>query len=551
MKLQGTEGPKTIRFAIEGMRCPDCATTIEALFHENPEVTPVKVDFARGMGEFTTSGNPVAANNIISTINRSGEYCVRNELSSKDTQYGFIIIGGGSAAFSAAIKANDAGVKTLIVNGTLPTGGTCVNVGCVPSKFLIRAAESVFHSSHSPFSGVEPAPAQVTMPDIIQQKKDLVGTLRQKKYLDVLKELPHVELLTAMAQFTNNHTIVLDDGRTFTATRILVATGATTAVPPVEGLGDVPWLTNVSLFELEELPESLIVLGGGYIALEIAQTWQRLGSKVTVIQRSGHILSKQSPDVGDELAEHLRQEGISILTRTRLRKIHGTGKSIVVEGDHDGEPFEVTGSHLLVATGTKPNTSGMGLDKAGVQLSPAGHIRTDNHMATNVHSIFAAGDCTATPAYVYTAAYEGSIAAQNALVGAELETDYTGLPWVVFTDPQVAGVGMDETEAREMNIPFETSTVPLSQVPRCIAALDTRGFVKLIRNAETDQLIGARIVAHEGSELTMALSLAIKNGIPVKELAATLFPYLTLSEAIKLAAIGFGKDVMKLSCCAA
>jgi len=311
----------------------------------------------------------------------------------------------------------------------------------------------------------------------------------------------------------------------------------------------VGYLTNVTLFDLEEQPKSMIVLGGGYIALEIAQAYHRLGTKVTVLQRSPQVLSKLSADVAEELCSHLRYEGLEIYTGVRFIEVSESADKISIMVEQNGEQKVLEAEKLLVSTGTKPNTDKLGLQNIGLKLTQSGHIEVNNKMETNLKNVYAVGDVANTPAYVYTAAFEGKIAVENAFTGTESKADYSSLPWVVFTDPQVAGTGLDETEAEAQNIPFEVSKLELKDVPRAIAANDTRGFIKLIRNIETDQLIGARVVAPEGGELIQQLSMAIKYGITVHDLAESFYPYLTLGEGIKLAAITFGKDVSKLSCC--
>ncbi|MGC9355076.1 MAG: dihydrolipoyl dehydrogenase family protein, partial [Mariniphaga sp.] len=318
----------------------------------------------------------------------------------------------------------------------------------------------------------------------------------------------------------------------------------------IEGLKDVPYLTNVSLFDLEEQPESLIVLGGGYIALEIAQAYHRLGTKVTLLQRSPYVLSKLTPDISDELLKHLRREGINIQTGLTFTSVAEENGRVKVHAEKHGATKLFEAKKLMVATGTTPNTNQLGLENTDLQLTNNGHVAVNDKMETNLPHIYAAGDVANTPAYVYTAAFEGKIAIKNAFSGTENKADYSSLPWVVFTDPQVAGAGLDEAEAKAQNIPVEVSKLELKDVPRAIAANDTRGFIKLIRNTETDKLIGARVVAPEGGELIQQLSMAIKYGITIKDLAESFYPYLTLSEGIKLAAITFGKDVSKLSCCA-
>lgn len=239
-----------------------------------------------------------------------------------------------------------------------------------------------------------------------------------------------------------------------------------------------------------------------------------------------------------------------------MEKVEREGSKIIILGKDmkSGNTFQFfEPGHIVVATGTTPNIKNMGLEQIEISLQKSGHIIVNDYLQTNVPHIYAAGDCNQNPPFVYTAAYEGNLAVSNMKACCEdefVKTDYTGMPWVIFTDPQVAGAGMDEAEAEKKNIPFEVSTVPLSEVPRYVAALDTRGFIKLIRNKETDKLIGARIVAPDAGELIMEASLAIKFGITVSELKNFFHPYLTASEGIKLAAITFGKDVTKLSCCA-
>ena len=303
--------------------------------------------------------------------------------------------------------------------------------------------------------------------------------------------------------------------------------------------------------EQGEGPElfDIIIIGGGYIALEIAQAWQRLGTKVTLLQRSSHVLSKQTADVAEEIMRHLRNEGVEIFTGLTFQQVEEQEGKVVVRTLQNKNELTFSAEQLLVSTGIRPNTSDLGAEKIRLRLSGSGHVDVNEHLQSNISHIYAAGDCIATPAYVYTAAYEGKLSVENAFTGTDRKADYTAFPWVVFTDPQVAGVGLDEQEAESAGIPYDVSRVDLSDVPRSLAAFDTRDFVKLIRNPGTDRLLGARIIVHEGSELTIELSLAIKYGIPVKKLASSFHAYLTLSEAVKLAAIGFEKEMKTLSCC--
>lgn len=460
-------------------------------------------------------------------------------------RFDLIIIGGGSAAFSAAIRADEMKLETLLINGGLPLGGTCVNVGCVPSKFLIRAAENIHHASHSSFKGISPKGADIEFRKIIRQKRDLITDMQQKKYLALLKDLEFVKVMEGFAAFKDSNTITVDD-KEIKGKKILIATGSTTAIPPIEGLENVPYFTNDTLFDLEEQPESIVIIGGGYIGLEIAQAYNRFGTKVTVVEMADRILSTETEDITDELTRHLENEGVKILTNASVENVAQTNGNISVRLQNR----IIKASHLVIATGRKANTKNLNLENIGIATAKKGFIKVNEQVETSISDVYAIGDVNTFPQFVYTAAYEGGIAIANAFQGADQKVDYSSLPWVIFTDPQIAGVGMDEQEAERNNIPYETTVLPLTEVPRSIAALDTRGFIKLIKNPHTDLLLGARIVAPEGSELTMELSLAIKYKIPLKELISTLHPYLTLSEGIKLAAMSFTTDLKKMSCCA-
>ncbi len=556
---------KKLLLEITGMTCDHCAIGIEKMLLKNEGVTEAKVSYQSGSCECSFEPSKTSKEEIVNTINETKNYKVKSEIKKEDccatqkdsslqnsSHFDLIIIGGGSAAFSAAIKAESLGLSTLMVNGGLDFGGTCVNVGCVPSKNLIRAGETAYHATHSNFAGIKPKGVDIDFAQVIKDKKKLVSTLQEKKYMDVVSDFENLKMVTGWAEFKNNKTIVVDSKTEYTALKFIIATGATTNIPSIEGLNEIGYLTNVSLFDLEQKPESITIMGAGYIGLEIATAYNRLGVKVRIIEFTDRVLRTQTPDISEALEAQMRKEGIEILPNFRAVKFEKKGSETIIHCKcPDGSFKQITEKgKIVVASGTKPNTQKLGLQNIGLQLTKSGHIEVNEKMETNLPNIYAVGDVTNTPAFVYTAAFEGKIAVENAFSGSENKADYSSLPWVVFTDPQVAGAGLDEAQAELQNIPFEVSKIELKDVPRAIAANDTRGFIKLIRNTETDKLIGARIVAPEGGELIQQLSMAIKYGITVKELAESFYPYLTLGEGIKLAAITFGKDVAKLSCCA-
>jgi len=546
---------KKIQLKITGMTCDHCTQTIAKKFEGKEGIHSKNISYPSRIGNFEYDPEKISKDEIIQVINSTGHYKVEGEIlasSNANNKFDLIIIGGGSAAFSAAIKAESLGLSTLMVNGGLNFGGTCVNVGCLPSKHLIRAAETAYHATHSNFAGIKPKGVVIDFAQVIKDKKKLVATLQEKKYMDVVSDFENLKMVNGWAEFKSSNTIVVDGKIEFSANKFIIATGSTTNIINIEGLNEIAYLTNASLFDLEEKPESLTIMGAGYIGCEIAMAYNRLGVKVRIIEFTDRVLITQTPDISEALETQMRKEGIEIFLNFHAVKFEKKRNDTIIHCKCPDGSFTqiIEKGKVLIATGTKPNTQKLGLQNIGLELSKNGHILVNEKMETNLPNIYAAGDCANTPAFVYTAAFEGKIAVENAFMGAENKADYSSLPWVIFTDPQVAGVGLDEIQAESQNLPYEVSKLELKEVPRAIAANDTRGFIKLIRDNETDKLIGARVVAPEGGELIQQLSMAIKYGITIKDLAENIYPYLTLSEGIKLAAISFSKNVSKLSCCA-
>ncbi|GBE28140.1 mercuric reductase [bacterium BMS3Bbin03] len=543
---------QNIQLRITGMTCDDCARTIEKRLDETKGVHAGKISFPGGRGEVEFDPSVISKAGIIEAINTIGDYRAREWQSdsapaAKDAH--LIIVGGGSAAFAATLKAHELGARVTMINAGLPIGGTCVNVGCVPSKNLIRAAETLHRAQTAPFNGILTKGKLIDFGKVIRQKRDLVQTLRQEKYINVVKNMEAFTLIEGRARLTAHNRVEVN-GEEIAGDAILIATGATSGIPPIPGLKETGYLTNESAFELEELPEHLAILGGNYIGLENAQLFSRLGSRVSVVELLPQILPTETPDVSREIQNHLEAEGVHFYTHARTSRIYKDGNETVLEISADGGKQELRCSHLLVAAGRRANTADMGLEEAEVQLTDRGFLKVDAQLRTSREAVYGAGDVIGGAMFVYAAAYEGKLAAHNALSSDKKSVDYTALPWVVFTDPQVAGIGLDERQAKDKGMDAETATLPLRYVPRSIAARDMRGFIKLIRDRKTDALLGARIVAPEGSELLMELAVAIKYGITVEQLKEMFHPYLTLSEGIKLAAITFSKSVSDLSCCA-
>lgn len=458
-----------------------------------------------------------------------------------------VVIGAGSAGFSAAIRAGELGAKVaLIGHGTI--GGTCVNIGCVPSKTLIRAAEALHHAhSASRFAGITGTATLTDWRALVAQKDALVSDLRGAKYESLLPRYDHIRYVEGAARLTSDGVQVSKD--IFPAERVVVATGASPAIPAIPGLATVPWLTSTTALSLEALPKSLLVIGGGVIGCELGQMFARFGVQVTIVCRS-RLLPGFDVEIGEALAGYLRTEGIEVRCSLSYESIRRTEQGIALKIRIDNETHDLAAEQVLVATGRKPNTRGLDLEAAGVALDGRGAIIVDEHLQTTRAGVYAAGDVTGRDEYVYMAAYGAKLAAESALEGHKRRYDSRTMPEIVFTDPQVASVGLTEAAAREAGYQVEAMRLDLDKVPRALAARDTRGLIKLVAEARTGLLLGVHILAPEGSDSIQSAVLAIKHRLTVKDLAETLFPYLTTVEGLKLAALSFGKDVALLSCCA-
>ncbi|MCC7542608.1 MAG: mercury(II) reductase [Deltaproteobacteria bacterium] len=459
-----------------------------------------------------------------------------------------LVVGSGSAAFAAAIRATELGASvTLVERGTL--GGTCVNVGCIPSKTLIRAAEARHRAGLRAFDGIRATIAPTDLAAVVAQKDALVHDLRRAKYEDVLAAHPSIRLVRGHARLRPDATVEID-GEPMRARRVLLCLGASAHVAAIPGLADTPFLTSTTAMELGRLPQHLVVLGGGFVALEIAQAFLRFGSRVTVVARS-RLLRGEDPELVSLLSTYLRAEGLELAEDAAIERVDCQAGHFRVALRQEGASRTIEGDELLVATGRRPNTRGVGLEEAGIALGPSGEIVVDPFLRTSHPHVFAAGDVLGDPAFVYVAAYAGALAADNALADAGRTYDVGAVPRVTFTDPAIASVGLTEVDARARGHSVVVSRLPMSFVPRAVAARDTRGLVKLVADAGTNRLIGAHVLAPEAGDVIQEAVVAIRFGIRVDELAATFHPYLTSVEALKLACQGFQKDVTKLSCCAA
>jgi len=390
-------------------------------------------------------------------------------------KYDLITLGSGSAAFAAAIRATELGAKVAMVErGTV--GGTCVNTGCVPSKHLLGVGEISYYKNRD-HEGLE-VEASLDFPGIMREKREVVEAIRKRRYIDVIDALG-ITLVRGQAAFISKNEVEVD-GRILQADKFIIATGSYPHILPIEGLGTVDYLTNVEAMELTRPPSSMIVTGGRALGLEFAQMFSHFGTEVTVLQRSPRIIPEEESMISDYLRTYLEDEGINVQTGTVVESVRKEEGNIIVTAVVEGERKEFGAEKLLMATGRKPDTGGLALEKAGVDVDRNGAVVVNGEMRTSARHIWAAGDVLGEPMLETVAGKEGFIAAENAIANRDRKMDFSAVPHAVFTMPQVASVGLTERKAEERGIKCRCSTIPVELVPKAVLTKDTRGLVKMV-----------------------------------------------------------------------
>src|SRR5487761_1520943 len=547
----------TKQMQIEGMTCLHCEKTIaEAL--TSAGASKVEASWREGRATLDLAD---ATNKQLKAAVEAAGYKVKSIQDAKREKSGFealvgdkahdydlVVIGSGSAAFAAAIRATEAGARVALMESNV-VGGTCVNVGCVPSKAMLAPADAYFRAGHPAFAGIRTSAAGVDLGALVGSKAELVEQLRADKYLALARDFGFT-ICHGRAEFIDSETVECG-GERIRGRRYLIATGASPSIPPIEGLQDAGYLTSTTALELRELPKELAVIGANAIGLEMGQLFLRLGSRVTFLEAMPRITPLEEPEVSETMTSILEQEGASILAGVKITSVSRDGGRRRVAFEHQGRERRLTVDEVLVATGRRPNTAGLGLERAGIEVTDHGAVRVDEHLRTTNPRVWAAGDVTGHPQFVYVAAHEGNLAARNALESAGLAVDFTSLPRVIFTSPTVAAAGLTDEQANAQGIECECCVLPLSAVPRALVNRDTRGFVKIVAERASGRIIGVSAVANGAGDVIQAAIYAIKFGLTTDQVAGTWAPYLTFAEGFKLAAQTFKRDVSKLSCCAA
>lgn len=470
--------------------------------------------------------------------------------------YQFIIIGGGAAGFAAAIKADGLKIKTLMVSGgKVPLGGTCINVGCMPSKRLLTVAEAYQNAKHSKFDGVKSIAPDLNFKEIIESKNDLISKLQGKAYAGTLKFLVYVTLKEGDAKFIDEHTIETN-GEKITGEKFLISTGSSTFIPPISGLADVPYLTNIEALSLKELPKSMVILGGGPLGLEFAQMYSRFGTKVTILQSADRIADREEPELSDFLQKKLEEEGITMYTSVKTKSVERHEDIIDVRVDIKDKEISIRAEKILVATGVVANTSSLNLESIGVKLAARGGIIVNEMMESSVPHIYAAGDVVdqsgeeVNPKLETVAGREGFVAVSNLLENKGIKTDFRSIPHAIFTDPPLASVGLTDAQiVKQSGLTCSCRTLSLELVPKAHILEATDGLIKMAIDSKTEEVIGIHMAGIKADEIISMASFIVKHHLKLDDIIDNTFIFPTMSESIKWVAQSFRKDVSKLSCC--
>lgn len=442
-------------------------------------------------------------------------------------RYDAIVIGGGQAGDPLCFALADLGWKVALVERK-HLGGTCINEGCTPTKTLVASAQVAHYARHAAKWGVRGGPVTVDMEAVVARKEAMVESFRSGLERKAAAR-PNLDLYRDHGRFLDARRVSAGD-QVLESERIFINTGTRAAVPPIPGLDTVEYLTNVNIMELREVPDHLVVLGGGYIGLEFGQMFRRFGSEVTIVHTGAELLNREDADAASELRKALEAEGIRFLMNAKTTAVDRTNGGGALKVETAGGAMTVAGSHLLVATGRRPNTDDLGLENAGVETDPRGYVRVNGRLETNVPGIYALGDVKGGPAFTHISYNDHQIVYGNLVEGKDLTIDGRLVPYAVFTDPQLGRVGMTEAEARATGRPLKIGTIPMTYVARALERDETAGMMKLVVDGETDRMLGAAILSSEGGELIQILGFLMLAGVPYTRLKGAVYIHPTLAE---------------------
>ena len=448
-------------------------------------------------------------------------------------RYEILVIGSGEAGKHVTWTFAQAGHRTVVVERKY-IGGSCPNIACLPSKNVIRSAKANWFARHGAEYGIQSGPVSTDMKGVLNRKRKMVEGEVQA-HLDRFKATG-AELVRGEARFVAPKTVAvqLNDGgrRMITGDRVFLDLGSGAAIPDIAGLAAARPMTHVEALDLDRLPGHVIVLGGGYVGLELAQALRRFGSGVTVIERGRQLTVAEDPDIAQAILENFANEGIEVLLDTRVRQVQGlSGQKVRIAGEHSRGEQTIEGTDLLVATGRTANTQGIGLEKAGIELNASGYIKVNERLETTAPDVWAMGDCAGSPQFTHVAFDDFRVVRDN-LNGGSRSTRDRLVPFCMFTDPELARVGLNETEAKARGIAYRLATMPMAGVLRAVAIGETRGFVKMLVDAESDRILGFTAFAAEASEMMAAVQTAMLGGLPYTVLRDAIFTHPTVAEGL-------------------
>jgi pyruvate/2-oxoglutarate dehydrogenase complex dihydrolipoamide dehydrogenase (E3) component len=452
-----------------------------------------------------------------------------------DTEtYDVIVIGAGQAGGPLSTAFARQGRRTALIEREY-VGGTCINVGCTPTKTMVASARVAHLARRAADYGVQTGPLHIELGTVRQRKRAIVDSFRGGSQ-GRIESTPGVDLIFGTASFSGERSVAvaLNDGtqRQLSAPTIIINAGARPLVPDLPGLADVPYLDSTSIMELDEVPAHLIVLGGGYIALEFAQMFRRFGSDVTVVQRSGQLLGREDADVAAAVAGVLSEDGVNVLLNTAVVKVERDGPAVVLTVDGPEGEQTIGASHLLLAIGRTSNADRLNLRAAGVAVDGRGWIQVNERLETSAPGIYAAGDITGGPAFTHIAYDDYRILRANLIEGGAATTTGRQVPYVVFIDPQLGRIGLSEREAREQGRAVRVATMPMSYVARALEVDEPRGLMKALVDPESGQILGYTVLGVEGGELMSVVQMAMLGKLPYTALRDAIFAHPTLAESL-------------------
>jgi pyruvate/2-oxoglutarate dehydrogenase complex dihydrolipoamide dehydrogenase (E3) component len=449
-------------------------------------------------------------------------------------QYDAIVIGSGQAGTPLSTALAQAGMHTALIERE-HVGGTCVNEGCTPTKTMVASGRVAYLARRAADYGVHTGPISIDLQEVRQRKRNIVDSFRNGSQLRIEKAA-NLDLIFGDASFTGPRSVevCLKDGslRVISAKCIFINAGTRASHPRLDGLDSIQFLNNASIMELDSVPEHLLILGGGYIGLEFGQLFRRFGSRVTIVQSAGQLLTREDPDIAEEVAKILLQDGVEIVLKAKATRVSGSDGSIRLEVQQQGNSITLLGSHLLVATGRVPNSDPLNLAAAGIQVNDRGFIQVNDRLETTADGVYALGDIKGGPAFTHISYDDFRIIRANLLEKKTASIANRLVPYTLFIDPQLGRVGLTETEARAQNRNIRVAKLPMTSVARALEVDETRGLMKAIVDDGTDQILGAAILGIEGGEVMSALQIAMLGKLPYTALRDGVFAHPTLAESL-------------------